>query len=315
MEQTAKCKSLVAVYKDNKLMLDGPHEISFDVQKDNVFHIGVEQFGIRKITITSDKDVPVMDLYELLSHTERLLMLLDGTFITLSEIQLSESNIADEKVLHSCEEELMNCRLSYFSSAGICNYCIDKMMGFDFGVTAELFHKWEKLLDELDIVHQVYLYSLSDNGMPADLKCAFLIELAEPLVEIIKEHTNLFPSLKPGAYGTTLKDCLKALIDEFGADIFEKELSYDYNKFLSTLVNSRVRIMHIKRKQEKPHFNGSESNLYSSKISLLYRKIMFDILGFSEADYSDNLKKCVSELNEWNEILGKFLLKLSNQNT
>lgn len=60
------------------------------------------------------------------------------------------------------------------------------MLGFDSIITADLYCKWENLLDELDVVHQMYLYSLSNSGMTVDIKCAFLIELAEPLVEIVK---------------------------------------------------------------------------------------------------------------------------------
>lgn len=98
-------------------MLDGPHAVGFDIEKDKAFHIDVEQCGIRKISITSDVDVSVFDLYALFSRIERLLMLFDGAFISLSEIQLSKSDTVDEKILHSCEEHFMKGRLSYFMSA------------------------------------------------------------------------------------------------------------------------------------------------------------------------------------------------------
>jgi len=74
MEQVAKCKSLVAIFRDDKKMLDGPHAVGFDIEKDKAFHIDVEQCGIRKISITSDVDVSVFDLYALFSRIERLLM-------------------------------------------------------------------------------------------------------------------------------------------------------------------------------------------------------------------------------------------------
>ena len=206
MEQVAKCKSLEAIFRDDKKMLDGPHAVGFDIEKDKAFHIDVEQCGIRKISITSDVDVSVFDLYALFSRIERLLMLFDGAFISLSEIQLSKSDTVDEKILHSCEEHFMKGRLSYFMSADFCNYSIEKMLGFDSIITADLYCKWENLLDELDVVHQMYLYSLSNSGMTVDIKCAFLIELAEPLVEIVKKHTNFYASLIPGARGTSLKN-------------------------------------------------------------------------------------------------------------
>lgn len=173
MEQIAKCKSLVATFKGEKMMLDGPHEVSLDIKKDKNFHIGIEQLGIRKIIVTSEEDVSVFDLDALFLSVERLLMLLDGTFIPLSKIQLSESDMENEDILHSYEEQLIERRLSYFSSADFCNYSNDKMIGFDSVITADLFYRWEKLLDELDVVHQMYLYSVSNSGITVDVKCAF----------------------------------------------------------------------------------------------------------------------------------------------
>lgn len=91
MERLPKCKSLVAIFKNDKMVLDGPHEIKFDIKKDVIFHICIEQLGIRKINISSDKDVSAFELYAILTRVERLLMLLEGSFITLSEINLSDS--------------------------------------------------------------------------------------------------------------------------------------------------------------------------------------------------------------------------------
>lgn len=310
MERLVKCKSLTAIFKDDKLMLDGPHTIEFDVGEDKHFHIRVEQCGIRKIIITSDEDVLVFELNALFSRIERLLMMLDGTFISLSEMQFSESDTVEESMLRSCKENLLRKRLSYFTSANFCNYSHDKLMEYDTIVTAELFCKWEQLLDELDVVHQMYLYSLSDSRITVDVKCAFLIELAEPLIEIVKKHTNFFVSLTPGSRGTSLKNCLDALITKYGVDIFKSELSNNYEQFLATMVNSRVRIMHIKREQKGLYFNGNESVLYASKMSLLYRRIIFEVLNIDEMHYKDKLIKCVSSWDQWNDTLRHFLIKL-----
>jgi len=311
MEQTVKCKSLAAIFRYDKLKLDGPHMIEFSTGGDKQFHIKVEQHGIREIMITSDEDVSVFDLRAVFSRIERLLMLLDGTFITLSEIQLSESDTVDEHVLSSCKEHFMKGRLSYFSSADFCSYSVGKLLGFASVLTTELFCEWEQLLVELDVVHQMYLYSLSDSRITVDVKCAFLIELAEPLIEIVKKHTNFFVSLIPGTRGTSLKNCLDALITKYGVDIFKSELSNSYERFLSAMVNSRVRIMHIKREQKGVYFNGNESVLYIQKMSLLYRRILFEVLNIDEMNYKDNLMKCVSRLDKWNDVLDNFILKLS----
>lgn len=293
------------------MLLGGPHIVEFDTTDEQKFHIKIEQCGFRMIAITSDRDTSAFDLYAILTRIERLLMLLEGVFIPLSELKLSESDTANEKQLTSFQNNLIKGRLSYFSSADFCNYKVDKLLEFDTILTAELYSKWEQLLVELDLVHQVYLYFLSNSKITVDVKCAFLIELAEPLIEVVKEHTKFFSSLTPGPRGASLKNCLDALITKYGADIFGSELASDYERFLSAMVNSRVRIMHIKREQKGVFFNGNESVLYMLKMNLLYRRIMFEVLGIDEAIYKNSLLKCVSRLDEWNGILKGFLSKLS----
>ena len=107
-----------------------------------------------------------------------------------------------------------------------------------------------------------------------------------------------------------MRACVKALIKEYGEDIFEKEMEANEKEFLSTVINSRVRIMHIKRNQKIKYFNGNESVLYILKLSLLYRRILLNILGVEEQMYVDKLQKCVSRLNRWNDTLDKLLLRL-----
>lgn len=147
--------------------------------------------------------------------------------------------------------------------------------------------------------------------MTADVKCAFMIELSEPLIEIVKEHTSFFSSLIPGTHNTSLKNYLDALITKYGVEIFQRELSNSYEQFLSAIVNSRVRIMHIKREQKGRYFNGEESVLCVLKISLLYRRIMFELLDIEEGNYKVALSRSVSSINKRNDVLEKFLGELS----
>ena len=98
MERVAECKSLVGVFGDDKLML-GLHEVRFDIKtkRDQILHACVEQDGIRKIIVTSDEDVSAYDLYATFSHIDKLLMILDGKFVPLSEIQLTKSDTVEER--------------------------------------------------------------------------------------------------------------------------------------------------------------------------------------------------------------------------
>lgn len=47
------------------------------------------------------------------------------------------------------------------------------------------------------------------------------------------------------------------------------------------------------------------------KMSLLYRKIMFEVLDIDESHYRERLLKSVSRINQWNGVLEKLLSELS----
>ena len=308
MEKLAKCKILIGTYINENIILGGPHVAEFETN-DNKFFIKVEQCGYRKISIKASEETSVFELYGVFTKIERLLMIFDGQFLNLENLEFTDSSETEKNMLKSVGNNLMHQRLAYFKSADLVSYKVDKLLGFDEVLNSDLYDKWEQLLEELDIAHQMYLYAMGDTKITVDVKCAFLIELAETLVEVLKVYTNSFQKLKSGNR-TSLKACVRALIEEYGKDIFEREMEANEKEFLSTMIKSRVRIMHIKRNQKKKYFNGSESVLYILKLSLLYRRILLDILGVEKQVYVDKLQKCVSRLNKWNNTLDKLLLRL-----
>lgn len=311
MECIATCKTLIATYVNDKNFLDGPCQIEF-AEKNSGYKIAIEQYGIRKITVVSETEDTIYNLYGVLTKLERLLMLLDGTFFPLKELEFVDSESTDETKLQSYAENILESRLSYFSSADFCRYDIDKLLEFEDVLTPDLFLDWERLLEELDVVHQMYLYSMSNSKITVDIKCAFLIELAEPLIEVVREYTNFYTSLSPGNRGTTLKMCIDALITKYGTDIFGTEIVNCYDQVLSAMVNSRVRIMHIKREQRGKYFDGKESLVYIAKMSLLYRRILFEMLNIEEVKYKDKLQKSINIYNKWNDILDNLMIRLSD---
>ncbi|WP_368191625.1 HEPN domain-containing protein [Blautia sp. 1033sp1_1033st1_G9_1033SCRN_220408] len=308
MEKLAKCKVLIGTYINDNIILGGPHVAEFET-RDNKFFIKIEQFGYRKISIKASEETSVFELYGVFTKIERLLMIFDGQFLNLENLDFTDSSDTEKSMLKSVGNNLMHQRLSYFKSSDLVSYKVDKLLEFEEVLNSDLYDKWEQLLEELDIAHQMYLYAMGDTKITVDVKCAFLIELAETLVEVLKVYTNSFQKLKPGN-GTSLKACVKALIEEYGKDIFEREMEANEKEFLSTVINSRVRIMHIKRNQKIKYFDGNESVLYILKLSLLYRRILLEILGVEKQVYVDKLRKCVSRLNRWNDTLDKFLLRL-----
>ena len=68
--------------------------------------------------------------------------------------------------------------------------------------------------------------------------------------------------------------------------------------------------MHIKKKQKGIFMNGDESVLYIMKISLLYRHILLSLLGISEKETIEQIKKDVSIFDNWNDTLNKVLIKI-----
>lgn len=131
--------------------------------------------------------------------------------------------------------------------------------------------------------------------MPVDVSLAFLTELAEPMVEILKERKGLFEDLHPSERGTSLLDCLKALAGQYGSPVFDNEP--DLILLLGKLKDNRVRIMHIKHKQQFPLLTGKECILYICKLNLVYRHIIFDLLGIAQNKYYQRLERASSTLD------------------
>ena len=114
MERPFICKCLTAEYEEEKSVLRGPVHIQFDIGKEQLFHVDIEQAVIRSIKISTDSDVSIFDLNTVLSKIERLLMLLDGRFIQLKEMKFSESDVFSNDSLIPCAQNLIAQRSSYF---------------------------------------------------------------------------------------------------------------------------------------------------------------------------------------------------------
>lgn len=96
----------------------------------------------------------------------------------------------------------------------------------------------------------------------------------------------------------SLKLALESLIKNFGDEIFSKEQA-DFDNFLKALVNTRNTISHIKFFQGKDCLNGTQCVFYIAKLSILYRKIIFILLGFSEDIYDNNIQKAINAWDNW----------------
>ena len=214
-EHIPRFKTLSAYYEQDGLALGGPHEICVNMRcGDIAYDVVVKQCRTREITTVAAEPIPWTNIQTPLFIIERLLMLFDGAFVPLVRAEFDGSPDGDDGEAEV--RQVLARRLSHFDSdLRSSNIPNDKLVDYCDVLTDDLVGKWLYLVEQLDITNQMYLYAMSRSGMPIDIRCAFLIELAEPLIEMCNKERGLFPDLaaknKP-----TLKECLDAVIGEFG---------------------------------------------------------------------------------------------------
>ena len=289
-----KCKSLVATYGLCRGALSGPRQCSISLINDGVnYEVNIKQALNREISVSADQYVDASTLFSIQSSVEKLLMLFEGRFIPLKKFSLSDSESSDDITLKSLAEEMASDRLIYYDSADFCKHAWMKLLDFDEALSMCKFRKWERLLGQMDIAYQIYLYALSRGLSTSDLKLAFLAELAEPFAEIIKIRTAKFNALKPGN-GSSLPDCIEEVIKEYGQDVFQKELSNGIREFAKLMKDNRVRIMHIKYKQTTGKLPPEDNIRYVMKFALLYRRILLELMGINYSIYRSKLLEASS---------------------
>ena len=303
MEQRTKCKGLTVEYlidSTEKQMLG-----DYTFQTSNGYNVTIKQHPHRIIDVSAMEDVDIDVLYSILTKLEKLLMMMDGRFHIVECLSYHDSSTSKENDLIIAATHTLNHRLSLYSSRDILKYACNKLIDYHDILDTELFDKWCDLLEQLDVVHQVFLYSLADIKQPVDMICAFLIECAEPLIEIIKDKGGRLSNPKPNG----LKECIKTIIESYGSTIFKREIVKG-DPFYKAMRNSRVRIMHIKKRQEGTYFDGNESWIYAWKIYLLYRSVCFSLMGIDASLYASALDECVKRIDEHLGIVDCLMRRL-----
>ena len=115
MEKLAKCKVLIGTYINDNIILGGPHVAEFET-RDNKFFIKIEQCGYRKISIKALEETSVFELYGVFTKIERLLMIFDGQFLNLENLEFTDSSDTEKSMLKSVGNNLMHQRLSYLKN-------------------------------------------------------------------------------------------------------------------------------------------------------------------------------------------------------
>lgn len=272
--------------------------------EDNVT-IQIEQSDpIRITTITADNPMRACCIWDVFQYIDKFFMLCEGRFTEISEVLFFTDDEEKTEKLKCFSQICVDQRLNYYHSAGFCKYHINCWLNPVEFLNQELFDNWIDLLDELDIIHQVVLYSVSDVGITIDVKAMFLIESFEGLADLLKDEV---PFRKAKKFESQLKIYLIAIINEFGKAVFQKEIACDIEKVTQVFVDSRNRIAHIKTKSKKTYLNGEESLVYSVKLYYLYRIVLMHLLGI---DYSCCEQKIENAVKNWDEheyIVARFL--------
>lgn len=253
--------------------------------------ISIEQLGERIITIHTVEDVSIYDLHHLYFDLKRLLMLLDGQFYP--PVSVTQDGV---EITTSIKKKL----LPNYQSADFMIGENNRLISYEDVLSEAIFSDWCMIQKELDIVHNVILYSLSNVEMPVDMKCAFLIEAFSGMGELIQNRRKDFILPKKKSKDESeLGLRLEYIISHYGQAIFQDECQRNLGEFVQILTNSRNRIAHIKSKQNKRFLNGKESVLYLCKLSLMYRIILFDLLNVPQSLYQERLSNRVETINHW----------------
>lgn len=272
------------------------------------YRICIEQFGIRRISIACEKPVDCSLLLNIFESIEWLLMMFDGRFMTIKSMEIFDSEERSEKYSTTIEKYLKG-RLKLYNSADFCRRNMKAIDFYKIDIVAIL-PKWMKLLDELKIVHPMLLYSVSDTGLPVDCKCATIIQVFEPLTELMKTNLSgyrVVPARPANGKNSWLRRCLETAIRQYGSLIFEKELGNEDKifNFTDQLKDCRHRIMHISSKQNKKYMSDTQNVLYAAKLFLLYRVIIFNLLGISKELYEQAINVIAKQWDDWYDFVNK----------
>lgn len=290
------------IQRFNNGMLSSTFKSEFKFEK---FFINIQQAGYRQTVIFHD-DNNVEEIFNLFNSIDRYMQIFDGKFVPIISIETINEK---EQVVSGFEEKIksfLETRLSYFSSQDIYKGVHSKLCEPISYLDEKMLNSWLQLQDELDLIHQSFLYFTCDNHMPIDIRLAHIIENFEPLSEYLSMKDNFYILVEDNGK-TILKTHIDAIICKYGNLIFNLEYMKNKNQFLQLLVNSRNRIMHTKRKFNKIYIKGPVNLMYCGKFSLLYRTILLNLLGIKEVDYLPNLQKDLDFYNTHLNLINAFI--------
>lgn len=263
------------------------------------YRVKIEQNIKREILIGTDKVVKCSELFEMESLIEQLLFVFDGRFYPIESAKMIDK-MENPTIYQNKVDGYFDNRPPIYQSIDICRYRLMKLVNFKDIDLSNALLEWARVSDELDIAFNMLLYCLSDIHMPVDCKISSMIEMTKPFGEIMEKNNDSFQIERIGGKNKlTLKTALAAVINTFGTEIFSKEINRDFKEFLDMLVNTRNKISHVKSLQNKKCLDGVQCAFYIAKLSLIYRKMIFILIGIDTELYNENIIKAVNAWDKW----------------
>lgn len=278
----------------------GPFVNDFEyTYKGVTYRVKIKQILKRELLIGTGEKVECIELFGMESFLEILLFLFDGRFYPIENAAMIDEN-EDPSIYQNKVNHYYNNRPPIYKSIDICRHQFMKLVNFkDIDLTNTLL-EWARISNELDIAFNMLLYCLSDIHMPVDCKISSIIEMVKPFGEIVENNNRSFHiERNKHTKRMDLRIALKTVIKTFGSEIFYKELNGNFKDFLDLLVNTRNKISHVKSLQDKACLDGVQCVFYIAKLSIMYRKIIFMLIGIDDTMYTDNIIKAVEDLDNW----------------
>ena len=117
-----------------------------------------------------------------------------------------------------------------------------------------------------------------------------LILMKKDVFSYEDEHRLMFMpndySFHTSSYGNTLSECLQRHF-------------YGIKAEFNMLVNTRNKISHVKSLQNKKCLDGVQCAFYIAKSSLIYRKMIFILIGIDTELYNENIINAVNAWDKW----------------
>lgn len=262
------------------------------------YRVRIEQQLKREWIIATDSVVECIELFNMFAFLDQLLFIFDGRFYPVEIAEIIDENENPLMYKHQVDH-YFNYRLPVYNSRDICKHTWMKLINFSDIEFESVLTDWSLINEELDIAYPMFMYCLSDIPMPVDCKIANLIEIAKPLGEIVEKKNKKFSMPRSENNKLTLKNALKALIDEFGQEIFKVEINSKYYDLLTSFVNTRNKISHVKSQRNKNCLDGKQCVFYTAKLSIMYRVILYSILNIDINIYNYKLKEAISKWDAW----------------